>query len=272
MSKLCQPYTCLFDISRENVDGRSFDTYKNWLKNTINILPGIIVFCEKMDEDLKKLNANFVLVNHNKLETFNCLSKVKEVLSKFNPDSPQDLTFRLPEYALIQFSKFELAAQAYDISKAHSLLWVDAGLSRFISSTNTYMLESNAKFLLRNNYSFSFELDLKNNFDLHRLKISKANIGSSRRIISGTSFWLRSEMINPLNFSINQLMRSWIEQEQWDNEQVALRNLFEKVEYLKDTYFVLQNTKLTGSVARNILNSNLSKNRVLNRLIYRLLR
>ena len=67
-------------------------------------------------------------------------------------------------------------------------------------------------------------------------------------------------------------MRCWIEQGKWDNEQVALRNLFEKVEYLKDTFFVLQNTKQTGSVARNILNLNLSKNRVFNRLIYRLLR
>ena len=272
MTKICQPYTCLFDISRELVDGRTYNSYKQWLKKTIELFPGIVVFCETIDKEFRKLDANFVTISLSQLESFKSVNKVHEVLRIFKPNSPEDITFRLPEYALIQFSKFELAMFALSINAPNSLLWVDAGISRFMSSSDMNRLNTNVEFLLKKDYLAAFEIDLHKNINYQKLKVTKPNIGSSKRIISGTSFWINSNIASSLYYSIEKLMNLWLSKKIWDNEQVAMRYLFETEKYLGQTFFILQMQQQTGSIARNLTNFRIKDKKIQNKILYNLLR
>ena len=271
MPQLCQAYTCLFDISRDKIDGRSLDLYQNWLKETIKMFPGIVVYCESVPNHFKNLNANFVIYDQNQLEAFKHLQKVNEVLSTFKAKSPNDMTFLLPKYSLVQLSKFELAVVTSKMISSPSLLWVDAGVSRFLTNLGSNNLELNSGFLLDHSYSYAFEIDLRNNMNYLKAKALTPPIGSSKRLVSGTSFWIKTSMAQQFNAALNNLIIGWLNQGKWDNEQIALRFLFKTEKSLKNTFFIPQKDEQTGSVARSLLNSKLDRRYLYNKFYYYLM-
>lgn len=271
MQAKVQVYTSLFDIGRDQIDNRSMANYKNWLLATIKLFPDIIVFHDGSCDGLAAKNSNFIKVEKNSLVFFNFLPDVNQIFKKFKPQSPKDVTFRLPEYSLVQYSKFDLALKALEISGAESVLWVDAGISRFIDTIDSNLLEINTGKLLTLGFDFMFEINLRKNINFKKLKIDSPIPGSCGRVISGTSFWIHRNSAQRLVDKIKDLLNIWESNLIWDNEQVALRTLFELPNNLNSSHFVLQNQAKTGSVARKLGNAKLNTNKNIDKLIRNML-
>lgn len=222
----CQAYTGLFDIGRSDIDGRNLDQYRAWLKSTIECIPNLVVYHDGSCDELIGLDCNFQRIPKESLKAFSYESEVKLILNEFQPRSPSDITFRLPKYSLVQFAKFELGSKVVEDYNADSILWVDAGISRFIEQTITQdMLNQSVHRMLMHGIDGAFEIDLRNNFNLKSWSISKSEIGSCRRVISGTSFWVHSRILQEFNQKIHSELEIWLNHKVWDNEQVLLRSI-----------------------------------------------
>lgn len=271
MQAKLQVYTSLFDIGRDQVDNRSIANYKNWLMATIKLFPGIMVFHDGTCDGLVSKDSHLVKVKKKDLRFFSFLPNVNQIFEKFSPQSPNDVTFKLPEYSLVQYSKFDLALRALEISGADSVLWVDAGISRFMNSIDSNLLEMNVGKLLTQEFDFMFEINLRKNINFKNLKIESPIPGSCGRVISGTSFWIRGNSAKRLVDDTQNLLNIWRSNFIWDNEQVALRTLFESPSNLNSSHFVLQNLAKTGSVARKLGNTKLKTNKNIDKLIRNML-
>jgi hypothetical protein len=216
-------YTALYDLDRASIDSRLFSSYVQWLESTIELFPGIIVFHDGALDSYDLQNCMLVNKPLEELRTFMLLGEVDSVLKTFKPSAPQDITFRLNSYALLQYAKFEFARLIEDPNE--SVMWVDAGISRFVNNVDLQTLNSSAEVLIRDNVDALFEIDVRNNLNLKSLSISDSTIGSCRRVISGGAFWIREGYLDVICTEIDMAMRKWLAAGVWDNEQVMLRKI-----------------------------------------------
>jgi hypothetical protein len=216
-------YTALYDLDRAAIDSRPFSSYVQWLKATIELFPGIIVFHDGALDSYDLQNCSLVSKPLRELGTFRLLEDVNSVLKTFKPSAPQDITFQLNSYALLQYAKFEFARLLENPKE--SVMWVDAGISRFVSSLDLRVLDASAKALLKDNVNALFEIDVRNNLILKNLSLSDSRIGSCRRVISGGAFWIRKSYLDAICAEIEKGMEKWLAAGVWDNEQVMLRKI-----------------------------------------------
>lgn len=263
-------YTGLFDIGRDRFDGRSFNQYKKWLTDTINLFPGINIFHDGSLNDFSNLDCNLISVQLSELTTFSYHNNVFKILQNFQPVSKYDITFQTPLYSLIQFSKFELASKLKVMTNCNSALWVDAGISRFVNSIDYGLLKKNMDKLIKKKKVAAFEIDLKRNLNLKQLSIKNPRVGTCKRVISGASFWMNANFIDDINRLINIKIDDWISKNIWDNEQIMLRILLGENQF--NIEYIRQKQNPPGSVARNLGSTHTSNNEFANRVINHLLR
>lgn len=249
-NKIAQPivYTALFDLKRDDIDGRSIADYKSWLIRTCALFPGLTVFHDGCCDDLRMEDVKFIRITPSDLKFFQLLEPVSNLLHSFLPESPSDVTFQLPTYSLMQFSKFELGCLLLKDTDSGSVLWVDAGISRFFNTQQQEKKLKESFFPIFDEFDLLLEIDLRRNFDFLRMRIKKSRIGSCRRVISGTSFWANSKAIREIYDKSIITTNEWIAKGVWDNEQVMLRSIF--TTFNLRTAFVVQGKEETGSVAR----------------------
>ncbi len=262
-------YSALYDIGREKIDGRMFKDYKMWLKKTTTIFPGMYIFHDGNLTDFENLDCYLIELPLSDLEIFKKLDLVTKILQKFKPIATSDITFKTPLYSLVQFAKFELAYHLRARIAFDSVLWVDAGISRFLEKVDHELLIYNSKRLIDEGKETVFEIDLRRNIDLGKLSIKNPNVGTCKRVISGTSFWINNDFLNEFNYLVNSKLEEWIDSGVWDNEQILIRKLL--AENQINSKYILQNRNLTGSVARTLGSRVLSKNDLTNKIISRML-
>jgi hypothetical protein len=267
----CQSYTALFDLGREAIDGRTFQNYIDWLRGTSELFPGLIVFHDGQLEDLNIENAKLIRIDRASLRSFSLLSDLKKVMIDFVPHAFNDITFQLPEYGLIQLSKFELGCRVFDLTGADSVLWVDAGISRFLEAkTRENKVDNFSSFLLDNDYKYFLEIDTRKNFDFLRLRIKRNKIGTSKRVVAGGAFWVSSKEIESLSNLAMKCAEQWLEIGIWDNEQMILREVLPNLE--GKALFYRKGREETGCVARIMLTGAWIPNYRLNSIYIYLLR
>jgi len=258
-------YTALFDIGRGEVDGRKFSHYINWLKKTIEIFPNIYVFHEGNIKEIDSLKCNSVKINLSELEIYSRLPNLINLLNTFNPIASNDITFKIPKYSLVQFAKFELAKRVSEIVKTESVLWVDAGVSRFIDSSNKDFLLFNSQLLIENQFDAAFEIDLRKNFDFKKLVIKNPKPGSCKRVLSGTSFWLNSIAIDTFISLVDEKLDQWERIGVWDADQVLIRQILHENKF--KSRYIIQNENETGSVARTLGGGYISKSSISDKIL-----
>ncbi len=228
--------------------------YVDWLGKTAQIFPGLIVFHDGSCDELDLPGTEFIKIEKSDLKSFDYLFPLIELLKDFKPIAARDVTFTLPQYALMQFAKFELASKLVKQRNCDSILWVDAGISRFIKKTKFSFSPKHPVFmqhLLRIEYQFAFEIDLRRNLTFPKFKVRIPEIGSCRRIISGTSFWMRRDGVSIIWSDVQDHLQSMIKVGVWDNEQVYLREFLGRTNH--KVAFVLQSKSSTGTLARVFL-------------------
>jgi hypothetical protein len=259
----CQAYTALFDLGRENVDGRSIGEYKDWLSKTCKLFPGIIVFHDGCLDSFENPDAHFERLELGSLRTFSLLPRLSAVLENFTPKAAADITFRLPEYGLVQLAKFELAEIVFEMTNTDSVLWVDAGISRFVPvPLNINNFQDFSRFLLKSRFDYFFEIDTRRNWNPLKIKLNRPSVGTSRRIVAGGSFWIRSRNIDALSLSAFNFAKSWVEAGIWDNEQILLRYLLPIIKGEK--LYVRKGNALTALVPRIMMENSWRPSKVKN--------
>ena len=170
-----------------------------------------------------------------------------------------DITFKLPKYALMQIAKFELGVEATSITASESVLWVDAGISRFLRMAHSSgQVSLFAERLLGSSTDFYFEVDTRRNIDFLRIRLRKHPLGTSKRVIAGGSFWIKGSQVEELNNAVLKCARRWLDEGVWDNEQLILR---EVIPTMKANFrFIRKGGRDTGQVARSMLENDWSDN------------
>ncbi len=241
-------YTALYDLNRVKIDLRTFETYVEWLSRTIELFPGIVVFHDGNLDNYDLQNCRLIKVPLEDLQTFKLLGQVTSLLNEFEPLAPEDVTFKIPSYALLQFAKFEFAMILNDFKG--SLMWVDAGISRFIDRIDLERLNRASSNLIDHGYDALFEIDIRNNLAMSKFSIQDARVGSCRRVISGGAFWINKTFLSELKKAIDIEMKKWIQLGIWDNEQVLLRKILPNINAA--ILYVPQVRGLPGCVPRSL--------------------
>ncbi len=211
------------------MDARLISDYAKWLTRTISIFPHVIIYYE--DESVRSLvsgNADWIKLSFDEFQLSPYLAEISQICENFSQHS-KDITFRLPKYSILQFQKFRFLELA---SKQHKdsigFFWIDAGISRFLDEakkfSNTETLEYNFVNSKIHKDSF-FEIDLrKNRTILGRMRNTK--VGTCKRVFAGGAFYLTREDVTEYRKLIENLAHNWIRDGIWDNEQIAINQLF----------------------------------------------
>ena len=249
---ICQPFTALFNLNREEIDGRSISDYLEWLRKTSFLFPGLIIFHDGCLDNVNLPHSRLVRKSTNQLQAFELSNKVEDVIKDFSTKSSDDITFKLPSYALMQMAKFQLALDACSISNSESVLWVDAGISRFLGMD--YVPNQISRFaerLLSASVDYYFEVDTRRNIDLWRMRFKQHSLGSSKRVIAGGSFWIKGSRVEELNDKVLECAAKWLEEGVWDNEQLVLREIIPTMQ--GNFRFIRKGRRETAQVARSMI-------------------
>lgn len=140
--------TALYNINREEEgDGRTFDEYKSWFKDTLKLKSPMVVF---VDEHLKgfvlehrgDLPTKIITQPLDKIPYYHLNDSIQNILDnedyKNKIGAPQRLECNMSAYNVVIYSKFKWVEEAIkeNFFDSEYFLWVDAGLSRFFYRVN----------------------------------------------------------------------------------------------------------------------------------------
>ena len=225
--------TAFYNIGREQVDGRSLQDYKQWLLQTVRSVEApFVIFLDNTlgwKEDLLKATKgdrlHIVETPLAEVPLYPYKERIRAVLEhqKFKKH-PQDITNQLPEYCMIQYSKFGWLEQAIlkNPFKTNQFAWMDAGLSRFFNPSQVYEVHPISV------KSFTLQADMKH--PLLPTLTCDSYIGTNECIFKGT-LWIT----DPYSFKRVQtevmriLFEEMLQKNRLDNEQIALALAYKSI-------------------------------------------
>jgi hypothetical protein len=144
--------TAFFDINRaEKGDGRTIDEYKQWIKHTLMLNCNLFIITEEKFKDFfienrnNSYNTHIILMKLEDLHYYRYYDNIKTIIEsdqyKQKIAYPNRVECVLPEYNIIQYSKFHFLKIASTINPFNSdyFFWLDAGASRFFSGMDISM-------------------------------------------------------------------------------------------------------------------------------------
>jgi hypothetical protein len=238
--------TALYDIGRSKLDGRSVDDYIGWLNKTLRLPVPFIIFLDPAVDRSRiqgKVSDSVVVLPKEQFRPFVWLERVEAICRDGrNISARNDLTYRLPSYALIQFSKFDMIRQAAAMHPSlDGLFWIDAGISRFfkddltLHNINQPLLGAR---LERAPLTVNITPVLRQ--ALTGSTASRKFAGTCERLVTGETFLVRASAAAEIQSDVyGYVEREWLGRDIWDNEQVALGELvlsgYRNVDILDDT-------------------------------------
>lgn len=135
--------TGLYDINREsNGDGRKFEQYLSWFKDTLKIQRPMVVFVEEslvsfVKEHRGDLPTKIISQELEEIPYFYLNDEIKRIISSDEYRNKMSCITRLEcnlsLYNVVIYSKFLWVKQAIQDNPFESdyFMWIDAGLSRF---------------------------------------------------------------------------------------------------------------------------------------------
>jgi FkbM family methyltransferase len=219
--------TALYDIGRDNWDvyNISYNTYLNWLKNTLSINAKIVIYTEEKFYDYiykarKQQDPDFenTIIIVNKIEDLECYKKYNDRITSLmisddfikkvhHPDVPE---MKKPLYNIIMFNKLYFLKNTKDNNFFDSdlLIWADAGgLRDDIFNYKGEVWPSIEKINSLNTDKPIF-FSHSDNFDIEDREFYAM---SQIRNIQGTSFFVPTNKIDDLLKEFNKTIRDCLE-------------------------------------------------------------
>ena len=238
--------SAFFDINRETLgDGRKLEEYKEWIKRTLQLNCNLYIITE----------ARFIdfMISHRPSEyhhktVFNVdtlenamFYKYREQMCKIMQSEeykrrimhPDRVECKLPEYNIIQYSKFGWLLDAIQENPFQSdvFFWMDIGISRFFESMDLTREYPNPLALeqmrLANNNLDGFIIQKR--YDLETFKIDDEFVWRSDNLLKGTLFGGSIECIKKITNAVeNIFQKDMLNKGCVNNEQIALALLYKQ--------------------------------------------
>lgn len=227
--------TAFFDINRDkNGDGRTISEYLQWIKQTLKLNCNLYVVTEEKFHDFFIENRPHNYPMHVKVIKFEesnyykYYNQIKNILSLSDYKSkimhPNRVECVLPEYSIIQYSKFHYLQMAINDNPYNSLsfFWMDAGISRFfldVNVSNSYPSKSVQDFLFINSDKFF----IQKRHDLEYYPINDTFIWNSANLLIGTMFGGDKDIIIKIGNKVEDVfVNKMLAHNNVNNEQLAL--------------------------------------------------
>lgn len=227
--------TCFFDINRHiKGDGRTIDEYKEWIKKTLQLNCNLYIITESKFYDFfienrpKHYNTNIKVVEFKDLYYNKYYDKIKNIIdSEFYKNKiayPNRVECNLPEYNIIQYSKFHCLQMAIDenLFKSNYFFWMDAGASRFfldVDISKPYP-SNNCIDLLNKNQDKFF---IQNRPDLNKYVIDDTFIWKADNMLSGGMFGGNIKIVQKLSELVEEtFVTKMLNNNNANNEQLTL--------------------------------------------------
>lgn len=235
--------TAFFDIHRDTKgDGRTLGEYMQWMEKTLQLNCNLFIVTEaKFIPFMKaKRSSNYPMyILEDTLENasyYNYLPRMKEILEsdayKQRIACPQRVECVLPEYNVIQYSKFGWLEKAMKINPFHTehFFWMDAGISRFFLDVDVSLPYP------RIIPSDKFIIQKRHDLDTFSMDIWKAD-----NVLKGTMFGGRKESVLAVSTKVEEMFQSMLLQENVNNEQIALAMVYHAN---KDLFFIVDDSNV----------------------------
>ena len=245
--------TALFNIHRENMDGRTWDEYLQWFSQTLRLKCPMVVFVE---EDL----IDFVKEHRGDLKTKIISQKLEEIPYYYlkddmdkvlNSDDYKSKTKCIDRiecnhslYSIIQYSKFKWIKKSIELNCFDSdyYFWIDAGASRFFEGFNLDNLfpgEYGMEALYGIGEKVLLQLNTETYHDLvHSETLGKEYFYDPRSFVCGTFFGMHKNVHSSIEEKVeNILVNDMIDKNNLNNEQIALAYLVKNEPGLFEVYY-----------------------------------
>lgn len=230
--------TAFFDIGREtNGDGRKLSDYLEWIKKTLQLNCNLYIVTEKkfvqfIEDNRPKEYKTYI--KKDLLENasyYKYLPRIKEILEseeyKKKIAYPNRVECVLPEYNIIQYSKFGWLEQAIKENPFNSeyFFWIDAGISRFFLDVNIKNEYPGKKIITESNNKFIIQC----RYDLKKFFIDDNFIWKADNLLKGSMFGGKYNVILEVSKKVNEtFINEMILKNNVNNEQLALALVYNK--------------------------------------------
>lgn len=244
--------TSLFNINREDNDGRSWSEYLEWFEKTLALKCPMFIF---ISEDL----VPFVEEHRLHSPTEICVQKLEEIpyyhlkpqiesiLSsdeyKNKISDPSRIECQNPMYSIIQYSKFHWLKKAIEETEKSSkfYFWLDAGASRFFDGYNfeiTYPSSNAIDALNEIENKFLIQMNMEYYTDLVNADIlTDEYLLDNRSYILGSMFGGTEKAIFSIADKIDDIfINKMLKNNFVNNEQIALGYLVKQNPDLFEIY------------------------------------
>jgi hypothetical protein len=222
--------SAFFDINRDiKGDGRTIDEYKKWIKETLKLNCNLFIITEEKFRNLFETNNpnHFLkIINFKDSYYYKYYDEMKKILEndeyKKKITHPNRVECKLPEYNIIQYSKFHYLDIAIKENPFNSeyFFWLDVGASRFFYNLDLSIKFPNNMSLINNNKN-KFFVQQRN--DLQYYNINDNIVWDSVNLIYGTMFGGNKTIIEKISKIIEKIFtEKMLANNNVNNEQVAL--------------------------------------------------
>jgi hypothetical protein len=233
--------TAFFDIQRsQKGDGRTVDEYLSWIKKTLQLNCNLYVFTEAKFETFFREHRpvhypmKLVIIEFKDLYFYKyhdqMLSIINDADYKARIQHPGRIECTMPEYNIIQYSKFDCLNRAIDenIFNSTSFFWIDAGASRFfedVDISKPYPGEQCLDFLVKRPDVFI----IQSRHDLTTFPIDDEFIWKSDNLLCGTLFGGGANVLKTVYCELVGIFENqMLAKNNVNNEQLALAMLWSK--------------------------------------------
>jgi hypothetical protein len=236
--------TAFFDIQRETLgDGRRLDEYMEWIKRTLQLNCNLYIITETRFIDFMKTTRppeyhHKTVFKADTLENsmyYKYLPRMREIINmpeyKSRVMHPGRIECKLPEYNVIQYSKFGWLLDAIRENPFQSdiFFWMDIGISRFFETMNLSLEYPNPisleRLLSRNANPDGFIIQQR--WDLETFPIDNNFIWRSDNLLKGGMFGGTAECIKKMSDSLETVFQNdMLDKGCVNNEQIALSLIY----------------------------------------------
>jgi hypothetical protein len=229
--------TAFFDIGRDKKgDGRTIDEYLGWIKKTLQLNCNLFIvteqkfkhfFIDNRPENYRK-NTVIKIIDFKDSHYYRYYDRIKQILE--SPEyiskikDPNRVECKLPEYNIIQYSKFHYLQMAINENSFQSeyFLWADAGISRFfldVDLSKSYPSSNGERILQENKGKFI----IQNRNDIYSYPLDDSFVWKSDNLLVGTMFGGSISVVQKMAELIEQVFNEkMLNKNNANNEQLAL--------------------------------------------------
>jgi len=245
--------SALFNIKREEMDGRAWEEYLKWFDVTLKLKCPMVLFVSGdllsfVEKRRKDIPTKTIVQNIEEIPYYYLKDKMDSILQSEDYKNKMAVLNRIEcnysLYSIIQYSKFKWIEKAIQNNDFDSELffWIDAGASRFFDgfdlekefpgvAANKELNELGKKVLIQQNMESYSDLVSSNVLD-------KSYFYDARSFVCGTFFGMHKNIHSKILGEIeNILFNDMISKNNLNNEQIALGYLVKNKPELFEVFY-----------------------------------